>query len=279
MQFTNNVKKSFATSTIIQGRIAKIEGVNIIVETYAGESLLCYNDSSEAKKLLIIDENGFHYENIKWADLIQHQCIIKIVAYNLASDIKKRNNTILSLVSFGKDNEIIKNPNFHCISANWLASFWLPTLDIEYGGVYANILNGGSQSSGPDRNDKWSYITSRSLAGFSFAFQLTGNKEYLNAAIQTSEFLKRSKDEINGYLIFRGRQLRDGNHHPLASSLYNIFVHQYCLTGLLRYYAATSDKETFDHIIKGLDSLMLFHDSKYKGFYDAIDRTSLLPIP
>ncbi|KOR27680.1 hypothetical protein TI05_18475, partial [Achromatium sp. WMS3] len=65
----------------------------------------------------------------------------------------------------------------------------------------------------------------------------------------------------------------------LASSLYNIFVHQYCLTGLLRYYAATSDKETFDHIIKGLDSLMLFHDSKYKGFYDAIDRTSLLPIP
>ncbi|PKP61250.1 MAG: hypothetical protein CVT88_00585 [Candidatus Altiarchaeales archaeon HGW-Altiarchaeales-1] len=278
-QITNNIENSFAITTIIQGRITKIKGANVTVKTHAGESYLSFNASSEIKKLVKIDNQGFHYEKISHYDLINHICIFKIVIYNSPADIKPRHHTILRLVSFGINNELVKNPYFHCVSADWLASFWLPTMDIEFGGVYGNILNGGVQIMGPDRDDKWSYLTSRSLAGFSFGFQLTGKSEYLNAAIHTLEFLKKSKDEIKGNIIFRSRQLRNGNHHQLASSLYNIFVHEYCLTGLLRYYAATSDNETYNFIIKALESLMLFYDSKYGGFYDAIDRNTLLPIP
>lgn len=279
MQITNNIKNSYAISTIIQGRITKVEGSNITVETHVEDLYLSINDSSEIKKLIKIDNHGIHYEKISLSDLNDHVCIFKIVIYNLPCDLKSRRHTILSLVSFGINNELIKNPNFHCNTADWLALFWLQTLDIEFGGNYVNILNGGAQIRGQDRDDKWSYITSRSLAGFSFAFQLTGKQEYLNAAIHDLEFLKKSKDEIKGYVIFRQRQMRDGNHHQLASPLYNIFVHEYCLTGLLRYQAATSDSGIFDFIRKGLETLMLFHDSKYGGFYDALDRNTLKPIP
>lgn len=279
MHIVQNTLEPFATTTVIQGRVVALGGDNLDVETAAGRVLLQRNSSTHSTRLIGIDAKGFQFEELPWSELQGHHCIFRIIVYDLPAGVPPRRHTLLSLVSFGADaNHLLGDPDFHSHSAAWLGRFWLPTLDAEAGGVYANILNGGVQVPGPERDEKWSYITSRAVAGFSFAFQLTGELEFLHAATQTMNFLKRSTDEIEGHLFFRPRQLRDGALHPSASPLLNIFVHEYALTGPLRYLAATDDTSARHFIDCGLESLMLFHDADDGGFFDALERTTLCPI-
>lgn len=227
-----------------------------------------------------IGPGGFQFEVMPWEALPGHRCICQVVVYSLSPELPPRRHTLLNLVSFGLDStRLLENPDFHCSTAAWLAEFWLPTLDNEFGGAFANILNGGSRVPGPEGDEKWSYITSRALAGFSFAFQLTGEVRYLQAADHMMAFLEKSADEVQGYLVFRSRQLRDGTSHPDADPLLNIFVHEYALTGALRYLVATTDGQAHRFTRHALESLTLFHDPDQGGFFDALERATLQPIP
>jgi hypothetical protein len=277
---TTDILQSFATATVIQGRVIAVNYDTIDVETAAGIVLLKRNASSQSKQLCGIGANGFEYEELSWLALNGHYCLCRIVAYSLPSASLQRRHTLLTLVSFGlQPQHLIGDPTFHSQAALWLANFWLPTYDADEGGIFANILNGGVRVPGPEGEEKWSYITSRTIAGYSFAFQLTGEIKFLHAASSALDFLiRKSTDNVNGYHVFRSRQLRNGLPHPLASPLLNIFVYEYALTGPLRYLAATGDKTTLDFVNQGLESLMLFHDTEGGGFFDALDKNTLRPI-
>ncbi len=280
MQVVQDLLQPFGTTTIIQGRVIKIHGDNLDIATAAGTALLKRNLSTYLERLDGVDINGFQFKNVLWEELEGHYCVCRIIAYSLSSNTPPRRHTLFSLVSFGPNCSLLKNPGFHSRSAAWLAKFWLASLDTEHGGVFANVLNGGVYDPGSEGNEKWSYITSRSVAGFAFAFQLTGELEFLQAANHGMDFLKSSSvDKPNGHLFFRSRQMRDGRPHPDASPLLNIFVHEYALTGPLRFFAATADNSTYKFIEQGLESLMFFHDANDGGFFDGLERTTLRPVP
>ena len=279
MHIVQTVLKPFGSTTIIQGRVTALQGNNLDIETAAGRVLLQCNHSTRLAKLIGIGLKGLQFRDVSISELQGHYCICRIMVYSLPSTCTPRRHTLFSLISFGCDcKELFGDPDFHCNIASWLANFWLISLDSEEGGIFANILNGGARVQGPEIYEKWSYITSRAVAGFSFAFQLTGRKEYLHSAAQGMDFLKKSAHQIKDYLFFRSRQMRNGAQHPDTVPLLNIFVHEYALTGPLRYLAAASDTSTRSFIIQGLESIMCFHDSINRGFFDALDITTLRPI-
>jgi mannose/cellobiose epimerase-like protein (N-acyl-D-glucosamine 2-epimerase family) len=269
------------SATVVQGRVIGVAERELRLQTSHGDLVLRRNASTRVDLFSAVTWDGIGRTPIDWSiELIGHRCIAEIVLPVQAGIANGAPALDLALTSFGPwDNETITNPQFHQTASQWLARFWLENaLDTGSGGIFTNVLWGGGRPKGPERDDKWSYITSRHVAGFSFAFQLSGERRFLDAAWHAMRFLEENSVRIiNDELFFHSRQARNGQPHPDAAPYVNFFVQTYALTGPLRLFAATGDRRLQDFVAKGLDAAMLFRDPDFGGFYDALDPVSLAP--
>jgi mannose/cellobiose epimerase-like protein (N-acyl-D-glucosamine 2-epimerase family) len=262
--------------TIIQGCISSINKVSLNLMTNSAEWVLHKNAGTIIKR---IEKQKYGWSHFGWNnELVSEYCLARIVT-PISKTSENETHTLLTLLCFGKaGSSPIEDHTFHIAVSGGLAEFWLCALDYENGGVFANILNGGVRDPAPSGVEKWSAMTSRNVAGFSFAFLLTGQRRFLYAAKHGMIFLKdHSRDTIHSKAVFRGHQKRDGSLFEDSLQLVNIFEQEYSLTGPLRYLAITNDNDARVVVEQGLDALAEFHDSQNGGFYDALLRSSLKP--
>ena len=265
-------------STLVQGGARLKAPSQVEIHTAAGSLTAGINSATWGRRLKAVSSVGFEYESQRPDELDGSPALVKLAIYP-GTDRNRKQPTALHFTSFGtQTRQVIADPLFHCRAAGWIADFWLPFLDRKQGGCFANILNGGVRDPGAIGEDKWSYLTSRAVAGFSFAFQLTGDLRYLDAARHCYCFLvERSIESHAGLPFFRSRQQADGSPHPLSAGFINIFVQEYCFTGPLRLLAATGDPAVAQFIRTMCEGLMRFHDPSEGGFYDALAPDTALP--
>ena len=94
-------------------------------------------------------------------------------------------------------SEYLQHPDKIIAKADQTAAFWLKTIDPKYGGFFTNISQDGTPD--PKITYKVSFVQSRNAFGMARAYQLTGKKEYLNAARNALDFVyEHAWDNVNG---------------------------------------------------------------------------------
>ena len=107
------------------------------------------------------------------------------------------NKTVSGTEKYLVKNEYLKNPDSINVVADKSAKFWEKAYDTKYGGFYAYLKRDGSIDE--SKTYKISIIQDRNAFAFARAYQLTGNKEYLDYARKGLDFLyKYAWDDTNG---------------------------------------------------------------------------------
>jgi len=154
-------------------------------------------------------------------------------------------------------------------------------IDPKVPGYFTNLDRKGNIWSDSDGADKWGYVVSRTLYTFTTAFSLTGQRKFLEAAKSGVAFLSKAATfRCSGYTFFHARMNRNGDNYPNDPDVINIFTQIYALTGLIAYFGVTHDPSVsnlIDSCLRGLTDL--YHDNEHGGYYDAISRANLEPIP
>ena len=146
-----------------------------------------------------------------------------------------------------------------------LMAFWESSnLDTTYGGYYTYVNRAGKVSS---NHNKWSRIVSREIYGFTRAFQLTGDLQYLDMArLGVDWMLTLALDPVNGG--FFAVLDEKGNVVDDERSLFNL---AYSLNGLTAYFEATHDPEVgaiLDESFATFEALAW--DSTRGGYYNTL---------
>lgn len=282
-----NTSQPCCFSTSFKGRITAVKGEGLTVSTEVCELEMFINSSTQFFRLKKSTNKDFDIfqsvEKMCLSDFCDWYVFGQMVIYPSFDSQKSQSNLCTELYLL--EDNIKKLP--YMSSEYWgditryLADWWKEhSVDDSEGGYFTNVNPNGKIDSSPDGRDKWTYIMSRTLYGFSTAFALTGDKSFLDAAKNGADFLfKHAFFKHNGYTLFHTRLDRYGNRHSNDPELLNIFTQIYGLTGLVTYYDITRCNhaaEVIDEILRSLDSL--YYDRDKGGFYDAISAGNLKPV-
>ncbi len=128
------------------------------------------------------------------------------------------------------------HPDWPSVVAD-LMTFWASSnLDLESGGYFTGVDRTGAITS----RDKWTRCVSREVYGFSKAYQMTGDLDWLDdARLGVDWLLTHALDATNGGFY----QRLDETGGTVVSDERDMFDLAYALTGLAAYYEVTHDVE------------------------------------
>lgn len=156
------------------------------------------------------------------------------------------------------------------------AQFWVGVEDKTNGGFYMDVNREGQVFNTATKNV---VSQSRDAYGFTRAFMLTGNEEYLELAHSALGFM-------NSYLWDKqyGGWFNHSNSngsYPSTGENKSAFDQHYALLGLMADYEATGDTNSWKQIEKGLefnDQYLWDSRSDYFGYYDQVSRNGSNPV-
>jgi mannose/cellobiose epimerase-like protein (N-acyl-D-glucosamine 2-epimerase family) len=270
------------------GTITEFGDNELCVETALGTLRLSINRWTKVYELGD-KADGKDPPNKTGSGVIRQDCIHQLVMGRLISYREKILNqaerslcTELCLQGHQHGNASFLSPGFWIRELKRTADWWLErAIDTNKGGYFTDITQDGYPSYGVDNTDKWPYVVSRTLYAFSTAFSLTGERRFLEASIIGNRFLMREgMFEQSGHTLFHTRLDHRGQRHPDDPEFVNIFTQIYTLTGLITYYDVSRCPQTQLLIDANLRALSeLYNDSKFGGYFDAISRSDLKPVP
>lgn len=171
-------------------------------------------------------------------------------------------------------SEYLKNPDAIKTVVDKTAKFWEKAYDSKFGGFYTYVNNDGSIDT--SKTYKVALIQSRDAYAFVRAYQLTGNKEYLEFARKGLDFMyKNAWDKVN--TGWNQEMNRDGSlaSTPLEGMDWNSmkwsFNQYYAICGISAMYDATrgsTDESWLKKSYASLDKNMWDSRPGYEGYYD-----------
>ena len=202
----------------------------------------------------------------------------------MAEPVKIFRTLIFILVLFqgsisvkGQSSTFLQNPDLLVDYVDTNANFWLSVYDNSRGGFYTNVNRQGQVISAWGR-DKDVLTQSRDAYAMIRAFQLTGNKTYLEFSRGALDFMyEKGWDVAYGGWI---NDLSETGAQQNTSSSKTAFIHHYALLGPLASWEATGSPTDWEWFQKGY----AFNESKLWdvtpsrfGYFDRTNRSATSP--
>jgi mannose/cellobiose epimerase-like protein (N-acyl-D-glucosamine 2-epimerase family) len=153
------------------------------------------------------------------------------------------------------------------------------SVDREQGGFFTHI---DSQGNVPNPDEKFLMPTSRQVWAYSAAYEMTGDRKYLDLAKHGVDFILRHhmQRHANGEVSWFQRVNRDGSlPEGEVSKPWVINEQTYGLAGLIEYYKVTKDPKILDIIRSGHKFITNhFADRRNGGFFDSVDSGTREPV-
>jgi mannose/cellobiose epimerase-like protein (N-acyl-D-glucosamine 2-epimerase family) len=285
--FTDLLSQSCFPSAFM-GTISKVGDRWLLVQTALGLFKLWTNRWTMVFDLAEVNNGNSLRERIDWRthmrDFVGQFVMGRLIAYPKGASEKIRESICTELYLQGPENGDLPylSPDFWIHQLVYVADWWLKhAVDVSQGGYYTDLTQDGFPIRGPNETDKWGYVVSRTLYAFSTAFALTGDRRFLDAARNGTQFLSHQGIfEGDGFAFFHTRLDSLGQRHPDDPELVNIFTQIYSLTGLIAYYDISRCLRVQTIIEANLRMLTeLYHDNEYGGYYDALSRSNFRPVP
>jgi len=167
-------------------------------------------------------------------------------------------------------SQYINEPELMIEFAEDCALFWQGVHDDTYGGFFVEVGKSGNIL---NNNNKSLVSESRDAYGFTRAFMLTGNEEYLDYAKSALDFMyEHLWDEQYGG--WHRRCNRSGNYPYLGEK--TAFDQHYALLGITAYYEATNNATDLEMLENGYDFIensLWDNRPEYLGYYDETNRS------
>ncbi|MEE9440197.1 MAG: AGE family epimerase/isomerase [Saprospiraceae bacterium] len=174
-------------------------------------------------------------------------------------------------------SNFLKDPNIIIPFIMDSADFWKKSVDWQDGGFYTEVKQDGT----PELTSRKSFVQcSRHAYGFSRAFMVSGDEEYLNYAGHAIQYVyDYGWDSQNGGWFFSSD--KTGNPAPPYGGGWDpnegkwSFQQHYDVLGISAMAEITRDKkhlEWFDKAVIFNDSLLWDSREGYEGYYDTADK-------
>lgn len=171
-------------------------------------------------------------------------------------------------------SQYLQNPDLLISYVKDCAYFWIQTHDDVYGGFFVDVNKYGNVT---NSNYKTIVNNSRNTYGFTRAYMLTGNEDFLEMAESGIEFMQNYLWD-NEYGGWYNQCNRNGSYPSTGTK--TAFDQHYGLLGLTAYYEATLNGMAMQSIENGfnfMDTYMWDKRENYLGYYDAVTRTGSNP--
>ncbi len=166
------------------------------------------------------------------------------------------------------NSSYLRNPDTVIDYVDSCATFWLNAHDPNSGGFFTNIDRSGNVITAWGTN-KNMLTQTRNAYGFTRAYMLTGNDQYLQMAEEALNFLyQHAWDSTNGGWF--GELDRFGNPvNPFSNK--SAFDQHYALLGVAAHYETTGDTSDLNWLLTGynhMESNLWDSRANYFGYYD-----------
>ena len=196
--------------------------------------------------------------------------LVLITCTNSAADKKQK------VTNYKISSDFLKAPEKSIDFVIKTAEFWKMPYDSEYGGFFTNVERDGSPVKGETL--KTILTQSRNAYGFTKAYILTGNEEYLKYARYALDFMyKYGWDKKNqGFhtcMDKQGNSIDFSADYPSNKEKWS-FMQHYALLGIAAMYGATCNSIDYEFLIKGrnvIDEKLWDDNPPYKGYYETAD--------
>lgn len=179
-------------------------------------------------------------------------------------------NIATVFAQYNTQSQYFNEPELLIDYVNDCANFWEQTEDMQYGGYFMDISRSGNVL---NTNKKGLVSLSRNAYGFSRAFMLTGDTSYLAAARLALTFMQNHLWD-NTYEGWHATSQRNGSNPSTGNK--SAFDQHYALLGLMAYWEATQDTQTFQSLNRGLNYIeqaLWDQDPEQQGYFDIVNRS------
>ncbi len=168
---------------------------------------------------------------------------------------------------YKKDYKITDGEYWRRQGLTRIIPFWQKhAVDSIHGAFYMNLSREGNPL---PPGDKYPFMISRQIFGFTSAYLMSGNEEFLSAAREGVEYLLKYgwDGKYGGWF-----DLLDESGEPVATTK-TVPFQLYTDVGLTLYYYATKDENVLSHIRESVRIRKKYaFDSTYGGYYQTLSR-------